>query len=133
MEQRTLFLSRLIGLFALLTSLALLTRKAAALAMVATIVHDPPTLLMLGLLTLAAGLAIVLTHNLWSGGALPVVVTLFGWLILFRGLFLLFLPAQTVAWLIDGFHFGQFFPFYVMIPLAIGAYLTYAGFRRSQS
>ncbi|HXD91237.1 MAG TPA: hypothetical protein VNU00_09285, partial [Candidatus Binataceae bacterium] len=116
-----------------LTSLALLTRKAAALAMVATIVHDPPMLLMLGLLTLAAGLAIVLTHNLWSGGALPVVVTLFGWLILFRGLFLLFLPAQAVAWLIDRFHFGQFFPFYVMIPLAIGAYLTYAGFRRSQS
>jgi hypothetical protein len=131
-EQRTLFLSRLIGLFTLLTALALLTRKAAALAMVTAIVHDPSMLLLLGLLTLAAGLAIVLTHNLWSGGALPVVVTLFGWLILFRGLFLLFLPAETVAWLTDSFHFGQFFPFYVMIPLAIGAYLTYAGFLRGQ-
>jgi hypothetical protein len=26
-----------------------------------------------------AGLAVVVAHNVWSGGALPVVVTLVGW------------------------------------------------------
>jgi hypothetical protein len=36
------------------------------------------------------GLAIVIGHNVWSGGALPVIVTLFGWIILIRGVVLLF-------------------------------------------
>ena len=57
-----------------------------------TLVHNPPVLLMLGVITLIGGLAMVLCHNIWSGGALPIVVTLFGWSILIGGLLLLFLP-----------------------------------------
>ena len=33
-------------------------------------------MLIVGIITLAAGLAVVLAHNIWSGGALVVVVTL---------------------------------------------------------
>jgi hypothetical protein len=34
---------------------------------------------VMGLISLSAGLAIVLAHNIWSGGVLPVVVTICGW------------------------------------------------------
>jgi hypothetical protein len=37
-------------------------------------------------ISLAAGFAMIIGHNVWSGGALPITVTLVGWLILARGL-----------------------------------------------
>ena len=49
---------------------------------VTALVHNPPLLLIVGMIGLIAGLAIVLGHNVWYGGMLPVVVTLVGWLIL---------------------------------------------------
>jgi hypothetical protein len=78
---------------------------------------------------LAAGLAIVLGHNVWSGGALPVVVTLVGWLILVRGLVLLFLSPAAAMGLLAGLHFEHLFYVYVALSLLFGIYLTYSGFR----
>jgi hypothetical protein len=39
-------------------------------------VRNPPLLLIFSMVWLIAGLAMVLGHNIWSGGALPVIVTL---------------------------------------------------------
>jgi hypothetical protein len=78
---------------------------------------------------LVAGLAIVLTHNVWSGGVLPVIITLIGWATLFRGLVLLLLPPDAVAGIFESIHFEQLFFFYIAITLIIGLYLTYGGFR----
>jgi len=44
---------------------------------------------------LCAGLALVLAHNVWSGGALPILVTIVGWISLLKGLMILILPPQT--------------------------------------
>ena len=45
---------------------------------------DSPLVLISGVLAMTAGLAIVNTHNLWVWGW-PVVVTVFGWLLLIGG------------------------------------------------
>ena len=127
-SSRTIFLSRLIGLFCILTALSLLVHARLAIETTSTIVHDRPLLLILGLIALGSGLAMVLAHNVWSGGALPVVVTLVGWVILIRGLILLFLSPQAVVGLYEAIHFEEFFYLYVAISLVLGLYLTYAGF-----
>ena len=44
-----------------------------------------PWMLFSGMVATAAGLAIVLGHNVWSGGALAIAVTLFGWAALLKG------------------------------------------------
>jgi hypothetical protein len=56
-------------------------------------------MLVLGVSTLAAGLAMVLAHNIWSGDALAVIVTLMGWLTLalIKGLLFLLLPGYVGA------------------------------------
>jgi hypothetical protein len=82
---------------------------------------------MMGLL---GGLAMVLAHNVWSGGPFPVIVTLIGWWLLIRNVLLLFLPAQAIAALVDAFQVERFSSLYALIGLAIGLYLTYAGFSR---
>jgi hypothetical protein len=63
----------------------------------------------LALITLGLGLAMVLGHNRWSGGALPILVTLIGWGLLLRGLLLLFLPSAQVLGLVRALQFSTFF------------------------
>jgi hypothetical protein len=131
MSPRSVFLSRLLGLFALLVSLSMLVQKDATVETATMIVHDRPLLMVVGMITLIGGLAMVLGHNVWSGGALPVIVTLFGWSILIRGSLVLSLSPQAMASFFDMLHLGQLFYLYVAINLVLGLYLTYGGFRRS--
>jgi vacuolar-type H+-ATPase subunit I/STV1 len=86
--------------------------------------------LILGVITLAAGLAMVLAHNIWSGGALAVIVTLVGWLALIKGLFFLFLPPEMEAGLfLRQLHYQQLFYLYAGIPLVLVICLTFGGFK----
>jgi hypothetical protein len=133
MSPRTLFLARLIGLFAILLSLSELAHKQQMVETANALVRDRPLVFMLSMISLLAALAMVLAHNVWSGGALPVVVTLFGWILLVRSALLLFLPPEAVAGMIEFFRFGQLFHVYSGITLILGLYLTYAGFRASSS
>jgi hypothetical protein len=81
------------------------------------------------MIAVAAGLAIVLGHNVWSGGALPVIVTLTGWLVLTKGVLLLFLlPEGIYRFLLVGPHYEHFFYQYTAISFVFGVYLTCAGF-----
>jgi hypothetical protein len=129
MSPRTVFLARLIGLFALLLSFSELVHKQAMIETANALVRDRPLLLMMGMLGLLAGLAMVLSHNIWSGGAVPVVVTLFGWILLIRGAVLLFLSPEAAAGMIDFFRFEQLFYVYAGITLLLGLYLTYGRFQ----
>jgi hypothetical protein len=97
------------------------------------IIRDPPLLYIAGLLGMTAGLAIVLAHNVWSGGALPILVTLFGWASLIKGVLLLALSPETESRVfIVGLGFDQHPNVYAAFLLALGTYLAYAGFSSSR-
>ena len=130
MSARTVFLSRLMGLYLILISLAMMTHKQATVESMNALVHNAPVLFVVGVVAVAAGLAMVLGHNVWSGGVVPVVVTLAGWLVLIKGSTLLFLSPEAVyGTLLAGFHFNQLFYLYIGTVLVVGICLTYAGFR----
>jgi hypothetical protein len=130
MTPRTRFLSRLIGLYSVLMSVSMAAHGQATVATVNAIMRDPAMLLLAGVIAVAAGLAIVLGHNVWSGGLLPVVVTLVGWASMLKGLLLLFVTPDAAAGFWGGLHYEQFFYVYMGISFVLGAYLTYGGFRR---
>jgi hypothetical protein len=130
MSPRTIFLSRLIGLYCIVIALSMMTRRQATVETVAALLQNPSMMLIVGVTTLAAGLAVVLAHNIWSGGALVVVVTLVGWITLIKSLFFLFLPPEMEAGLFLGqLHYRQLFYLYTAISLVLGVYLTYGGFK----
>jgi uncharacterized membrane protein len=129
MAPRTIFLSKLIGLLCIAFPLALATHPAVSIRVMTRLAHDPPVVLLMGLAGTAAGLAMVLGHNYWSGGVLTVVVTVVGWVILIRGLILLLLTPSAFARLFASFHFEHFFLLYLAAPLLLGVYLTVSGFR----
>jgi len=132
MLPRTVFLGRLIGLYCLLCALSMMIRKQSIVETVTALVHDAPLMFIVGIITLVAGLAMVLAHNTWSGGPLAVVVTLVGWITLVKGLLFLLLPAEMEAdFFLKGLHYERLFYVYSSISLVIGIYLTYRGFTSS--
>jgi len=130
MSSRTVFLSRLIGLYCIVIALSMMTRRQATVETVTALLQNPSMMLIVGIITLAAGLAMVLAHNIWSGSALAVVVTLVGWITVIKSLFFLFMPPEMETRLfLQQLHYQQLFYLYTAISLVLGVYLTYGGFR----
>jgi putative exporter of polyketide antibiotics len=130
MSPRTFFLSRLIGLFLILVVLSLAVHKQATVDLLTGFFHSPEMMFVLSIITLAAGLAMVLAHNIWSGGAQAVVVTLVGWLTLIKGLlYLLQFHEMVGECILSWLHHPLVFYLWLTPSLLIGIYLTYEGFR----
>lgn len=129
MSSQTRFLTKLLGLYCIIVAVAMGLHRQATLEAITALVHDRPLVLIVGIITVFAGLAMVLVHNLWSGGVAPVVVTLIGWITLLKGvLFLLLPPDAAVGFYLDTLHYAQLFYLYVAFSLALGIYLSWAGF-----
>ncbi len=87
--------------------------KQSAMDMVKALMHNPPLLFLVSFIGVVSGLALVIGHNVWSGGALPVIVTVVGWTTLIKSLFLLFLSPETASgFFLGGLRYAQGF-FYV--------------------
>jgi len=134
MSAKTAFLSKLIGIYCVLLSLVMAASKQSSVQTIIALVHDAPLVFVVGLVIVAAGLAMILSHNVWSGGAVPVIVTLVGWLTLLKGLaFLAIPPPAAVGVFLWGSEYERFFYADMAIVFVLGAYLTYGGFRRTTS
>jgi hypothetical protein len=128
MKPLTIFLGRLLGLFTLITSFWLLVERQNTISTIPALLGNRPVMLIFAIIALAGGLAIVLAHNIWSGGPLPILVTLIGWIMLIRGVLFLFLPPETTLGVLAAMQFEKLFYIYLGIPFLIGIYLTYLAF-----
>lgn len=128
MKPQTVFLGRLFGLYTLIISVWLLANKPAALATIPAMLGDRPLMLTVAIIALVGGLAMVLGHNIWSGGALTILVTLLGWIVLIRGVLFLFLSSEETSSILEAMQFDHFFYPYLAFPLILGAGLSYLAF-----
>jgi hypothetical protein len=128
MSALTIFLAKLLGLYCIIVALAMTPRKQSSVATLKALIANPPLLLLVEVLGLTGGLARVLGHNIWSGGALPVVVTLIGWLLAIRAAGLLALSTNATMKLFEALRYEQVFYVYMGATLLFGLYLTYAAF-----
>ena len=92
--QTSIYLARLIGPVALVAALSMLINRAAFRAMAMEFMRSPAMIYLSGILTMTAGVAIVLAHNRWAI-AWPVLLTIFGWLATIGGAVRIVLPHQT--------------------------------------
>ena len=124
----TIFLGRLLGLFTLIISVWLLAERQTTLFTIPALLVNRPAMLIFAIIALAGGLALVLAHNVWSGGVLPLLVTLIGWIMLIRGVLFLFLPPEATLGILAAMQFERFFYVYLAIPFVLGIYLTFISF-----
>jgi len=120
MSATTIFLGRLLGLYLVAISAGMLANRRRTLATLDEMARSGPWMLLSGMVATAAGLAVVLGHNVWSGGALPVVVTLMGWAALLKGVALLLVPSERMADAYKGIGFERFFHVWMVALLALG-------------
>lgn len=132
MSSRTVFLSRLIGLYSIVVALAMAARRQATVDIVTALLHNQAALFLVGIVGVVIGLAMILGHNIWSGGAVPVIVTLVGWAALAKGLLFLFLtPEAATAFYLGALQYEHYFYVYLGFLLILGVYLTAASRARS--
>ena len=125
----SIFLAKLIGPIALAIGVALLINAAAFRAMAEQFLASTALMFLSGLLTMTAGLAIILTHNIWTADWRG-LITLLGGLMTLGGAFRTIAPQQVIG-------LGRKMmahPFGLKISTAIylilGAVLCYFGYLR---
>ncbi|HEY4255204.1 MAG TPA: hypothetical protein VGM34_02525 [Chlamydiales bacterium] len=124
----SIFLAQAIGLFFLLISLSVLCRQAWWKKTTLDIIQSPAAMALSGILCLALGLLVVLTHNVWVADW-HVVVTLFGWYMLAQGALRLFYPEAFARVKKTMLEDGKFIALNWV--LLIGSiYLVWVGFFR---
>jgi hypothetical protein len=134
MSSTTTFLSRLFGLYYICLGLAMLVHPRVFVETITALIQDAPVMFLASILALLGGLALVLAHNVWSGGARTAIITLIGWIALAKGLLFLFVTRDTeVGLYLTGLGFTQLYYVYTAIALALGIYLAWGGFKATRS
>lgn len=127
MTPLTLFLAKLLGAV-LLTMAAAMAARGPAIAQTAKRMTSDPGMVMIGgAMRIGLGLAIVIGHDIWTGGALPVAVTLFGWALYLSGLLLLFASPGRLIAMVDGIKLERNMPVYAFGVGFVGLYFLGAG------
>ncbi|HTR12384.1 MAG TPA: hypothetical protein VMI72_03770 [Roseiarcus sp.] len=109
-------------------SIGMLANRRRTLDTLDEMACSGPWMLFSGLVATVAGLAVVLGHQVWSGGALPIVVNLAGWAALLKGVALLLVPAEQMAAVYKGVGFERFFHAWMVAVLALGLWVTAMAF-----
>ena len=128
MSATTIYLGKLLGLYMVAIAVGMLVNHRRTMAAIDEMARSGPWMLFSGMVATAAGLAVVLAHNVWSGGALAIAVTIFGWAALLKGLTLLLVPAERMAVLYKGAGFERLFPVWMIVVLALGLGIAAAAF-----
>ena len=127
------YIARLMGPVLLVMGIGmvvgLMTEGDSYAALMKEFVGSRALIFLMGALTLAPGLAIVNAHNLWVPDW-RVVVTVLGWLFIFRGILALVFPTlvqrlgEDVSVGRTGIVAGA------VVTLVLGAFLSVMGYRR---
>jgi hypothetical protein len=92
----SVFLAKLLGPFFAVVGLSVLMNADAFRTIVKEFLKSPGLIFLTGLVTLPAGTAIVLTHNVWVVDW-PVLITIIGWLSIISGIARILRPRTSPA------------------------------------
>ena len=124
----SIFLARLIGPVMALVGVSLLANEAAFRKMAQEFLRTPALIFFSGMILIPAGLAVVLSHNVWVMDW-PVIITLLGWAAVISGAIRVFAPERATK---AGKNFLTrkiFTTVAAAIWVVVGAVLCYFGFR----
>ena len=121
------FLAKLIGPFCLIVGIGVLATGAHYRALAEEFLNSRALIFLSGLITLPAGLAIVLTHNVWVAHW-PVIITILGWLLVIGGTVRIVVPQYAMAKGRAIIARPSMMAISAAIWLAIGAILSFFGY-----
>jgi hypothetical protein len=126
----SVFLAKVIGLYFILSSVALLIYKDRFKKLFKDVASTPFFINFTGFLGMIFGLLIVVSHNFWIDNW-PTLITIIGWLILIQGFLRVYFPKCFADWNKKLVQSTVGLTWIGWIFLIIGVYLTYIGFSYS--
>jgi len=131
--QRSIYLAKLIGPVMAAIGIGMLLNSAVFRILAEQILSSYALIFFAGLITLFAGIALVLAHNVWTSDW-RVIITILGWLSVIGGALRIIAPNLVVR--IGGAvigHTGTMFIFAGLVVLALGCVLSYFGYADTAS
>jgi hypothetical protein len=126
LHPRTRSFSRVLGPFLVGIAVAAAVRAADMRALLADFGANDVWPWVTGAFILLGGIAIVAFHQYWRGGA-AIIVSVLGWLLVLRGLFLLFFPHTLMSLANHMIGATAVWQVVYIVMAIIGLYLTYVG------
>jgi hypothetical protein len=117
----------LIGPLLVALGVAMLVNREIFPVIIDQISHDYGLIVLSGMLSLLAGIAVVRVHNVWGGGW-RIIVTLFGWAAVVGGLARMWVPqmAGPIASTFTASPAALIAP--ALVLLALGGFLSYKAY-----
>jgi hypothetical protein len=125
----SIFLAKLLGPILLVAGIALLVNRKELDALAQELLRSRVLFFLLGLIDLAVGLAIVLTHNVWVADW-RLVITLLGWLLMVRGAVRMLIPDQIKPLGTKLLRNPNVVTGSLAVPIVLGLVLSYFGYAR---
>ena len=126
--QTSIFLARLLGPLLLLPGIGLLINQRAFRTMAGEVIGSVTLVYLFGLMDFAAGLAILLVHNVWVPDW-RVIITILGWLLLIRGIVRVLLTERVMGYAKKAFRGDNIYRVSGVVLAVLGLVLCYFGYR----
>lgn len=123
MDSMTILIAQYVGPAIFAVGLGIFFSKKYYTQVYRNLESETLAVLMGGLVTLVAGIAIVLNHNDWTSFNTG-LITFLGWACVLKGLALIIMP-NTVDTIGDMIADSNLFPFLAAVTTALGMYITY--------
>ncbi len=127
--QTSVFLAKLIGPIFLAVGVGLLANAATYRTLAGEFLHSTALIYLSGLLTMTAGMALVLTHNVWAADW-RILITLLGWLAAIGGAARIVIPQGSQKMGRSLLARPHSLTVAAVIWLAVGAILCFFGYVR---
>lgn len=130
--ENSIFLAKLIGPYCIIVAVGIMFNLEAYQKVMQDFFKNSALIYLGGVLALIIGLLIVLSHNLWIANW-PIIITLFGWLGIIKGAWLIILP-DVVANFADVYRKKTtLLRAHLIVVLALGICLTIFGYFSGQA
>jgi hypothetical protein len=123
------FLSKVIGIYLIIISIAMLINMPQFITQVNILIHDSGNMFVTGFFTLILGILMVVSHNLWRWDW-RLVITIIAWLTFLKGASIIIYPqfiAKTTILFMQDMNIAFIT---AGLDLCLGILLTYFGFKR---
>ncbi|MBU1033244.1 MAG: hypothetical protein ABII13_05565 [Patescibacteria group bacterium] len=122
----SIYIAKVFGLFLVIAGLAMLYNKKDIHAWINTMLKEKSMVICHGAVALLVGLLLVNVHNVWVKDW-TVLITIFGWILLLKGVFSMFVPSLTQK-MCKVLLKTEWYTVGLIIMLIIGLFLSYKGF-----
>ena len=126
--ERSTFIAKLLGPLFLVLGVGMFVSQSVYQGLINEFLHSAALVYLSGLMSLLAGLAIVNTHNSWTGWS--VVITVIGWLMLIAGVIRLVLPRVAIGLGTTVYSSSAAMGVVAVISLVLGGFLTFKGYQQ---